>query len=161
MLIFNIDVADLLCNGATGTVCGIEEDQNENILAVIVEFDDPRAGAEARRRNPMMSKKYPNGTVIKKKEHDYALGRDNGMLSSTAKLIQFPLVLAWGVTVNKFQGSTVKSPQIILADLKTVFDQAQKYLGKEMLYMHACTVQHEKIGTSSLQNSHWILGASS
>ena len=128
MLIFNIDVADLLCNGATGTVLGIEEDQNENILAVIVEFDDPRAGAEARRRNPMMSKKYPNGTVIKKKEHDYALGRDNGMLSSTAKLIQFPLVLAWGVTVNKFQGSTVKSPQKVVVDLKTVFDQAQAYV---------------------------------
>ena len=56
------------------------------------------------------------------------MGRDNGMLSSTAKLIQFPLVLAWGVTVNKFQGSTVKSPQIVLADLKTVFDQAQAYV---------------------------------
>ena len=128
MMIFNIDVADLSCNGATGTVLGIEEDQNEKILAVIVKFDDPRAGVEARKRNPMMSNKYPDGTVIKKKEHDYALGRDNGMLSSTAKLIQFPLVLAWGVTVNKFQGSTVKSPQNVLADLKTVFDQAQAYV---------------------------------
>ena len=56
MLIFNIDVADLLCNGATGTVLGIEEDPTGNILAVIVEFDDHRAGVEARRRNPMMSK---------------------------------------------------------------------------------------------------------
>ena len=50
------------------------------------------------------------------------------MLSTTAKLIQFPLVLAWGVTVNKFQGSTVKSPQKVLIDLKTIFDHAQAYV---------------------------------
>ena len=98
------------------------------MLAVIVEFDHPGAGAESRKRNPMMSNKYPNGTVIKKKEFDYPLGKSNGMLSTTAKLVQFPLVLAWGVTVNKFQGSTVKCPQKVLVDLKTVWDQAQAYV---------------------------------
>ena len=127
-VLVNIDVADLLCNGATGTVLGIEEGKNENMLAVIVEFDHPGAGAESRKRNPMMSNKYPNGTVIKKKEFDYPLGKSNGMLSTTAKLVQFPLVLAWGVTVNKFQGSTVKCPQKVLVDLKTVWDQAQAYV---------------------------------
>ena len=68
MLISNIDVADLLSNGSVGTVLGIEEGQNGTITAVIVKFDNPEAGRQARERNPMMAKKYPQGTIIKKTE---------------------------------------------------------------------------------------------
>ena len=68
MLIFNIDVSDLLCNGATGTVIGIEENQHGKVSAVIVKFDNPAAGKESQQRNPGMSRKYPGGTMIKKKE---------------------------------------------------------------------------------------------
>jgi ATP-dependent exoDNAse (exonuclease V) alpha subunit len=117
MLIFNIDVSDLLCNGATGTVLGIEVNEKASIRAVIVKFDNPAAGQESRRRNPMMTLKYPGGTVIKKKEQDYSLARNKGLISSTAKLIQFPIVLAWAVTVHKFQGQTVKQPQKVVIDL--------------------------------------------
>ena len=128
MLIFNIDVSDLLCNGAVGTVLGIEENMNGNISAVIVMFDNPAAGKESRGRNPMMTKKYPNGTVIKKKEQEYSLARNQGLISSTAKLIQYPIVLAWAVTVHKFQGQTVKSPQKVVIDLRSVFEAAQAYV---------------------------------
>ena len=128
MLIFNVDVSDLLCNGAVGTVLGIEENMNGNISAVIVMFDNSAAGRESRERNPMMSKKYPNGTVIKKKEQEYSLARNQGLISSTAKLIQFPIVLAWAVTVHKFQGQTVKSPQKVVIDLRSVFEAAQAYV---------------------------------
>ena len=54
MLIFNIDVSDLLCNGATGTVVGIEECQKGNVSTVIVQFDNTAAGKESQQRNPMM-----------------------------------------------------------------------------------------------------------
>ena len=128
MLTSNIDVSDLLCNGAVGTVLGIEEGQNGGISAVVVKFDNVAAGKHARDRNPMMSKKYPNGTVIKKKEQEYSLARNQGLISSTAKLIQFPVVLAWAVTVHKFQGQTVKSPQNVVIDLTSVFEAAQAYV---------------------------------
>ena len=128
MLIFNVDVADLLCNGAIGTLIGIEKNQKGMIHAVIVKFDNPSAGKESRNQNPMLSKKYPNGTMIKKKEQDYSLARRQGLVSSTAKLIQYPIVLAWAVTVHKFQGQTVPSPQKVVIDLRSVFEAAQAYV---------------------------------
>ena len=128
MLIFNVDVSDLLCNGATGTVIGVEENQNGKVTAVVVPFDNPAAGIESRKRNPIMLSKYPEGTLITKKEQDYSLAKNKGLISSTAKLIQFPLVLAWAVTVHKFQGQTVRKPQKVVADVRSVFDAAQAYV---------------------------------
>ena len=63
MLITNIDVSDLLCNGAIGTVLGVVEGQNGVISTVIVKFDNPRAGNKSREKNLMISKKYPEGTI--------------------------------------------------------------------------------------------------
>ena len=128
ILIFNIDVSDLLCNGALGSVLGVEEGQNGKITAVIVKFDNPVAGKQARERNPGLAKKYPQGTIVKKMEQEYSLARTQGLISSTARLIQFPLVLAWAVTVHKFQGQTVKAPQKVVVDLKSVFEAAQAYV---------------------------------
>ena len=130
MLIFNVDVSDLLCNGAIGTVIGIEENQKGIVNAVIVKFDNLAAGKQSRIQNPMLANKYPNGTVIKKKEQDYSLCRSQGLVSSTAKLIQYPIVLAWAVTVHKFQGQTVASPQKVVIDLRSVFEAAQAYVMK-------------------------------
>ena len=96
--------------------------------AVVIKFDDPNAGKESRANNPGMAKKYPGGTVIKKKELEYSLAKTQGLVSSIAKLIQFPIVLAWAVTVHKFQGQTVKSPQKVAIDLRSVFEAAQAYV---------------------------------
>ena len=109
MLIYNVDVSDLLCNGATGTVIGIEENQKGIVIAVIVKFDNRKAGKESRNQNTAMALKYPDGTVIIKVEW--------GLISSTAKLIQLPLILAWAVTAHKFQGETVEYPRTIVIDL--------------------------------------------
>ena len=124
MLIYNIDVSDLLTNGTIGTVVGVIEGNDGVITSVIIKFDNPEAGKQARSRNPFMAKKYPQGTVIKKMETEYSLASHQGLISTTAKLIQFPLVLAWAVTAHKIQGQSIKSPQKVVVDLKSVFEAA-------------------------------------
>ena len=59
-----------------------------------------------------------------------SLARKKGLISSTAKLIQYPIVLAWAVTVRKFQGQTEANPQKVVTDLNSVFEAAQAYVMK-------------------------------
>ena len=76
ILIFNIGG-----NGALGTVLGVEEGKNYEITAVIVKFDNPGAGKQARGRNPGFVKKCPDGTIVKKIEQEYSLTRTQGLIS--------------------------------------------------------------------------------
>ena len=81
ILIFNIGVLDLLGDGALGTVLGVEEGKNYKITAVIVKFDNPGAGKQARGRNPGFVKKCQDGTIVKKIEQEYSLTRTQGLIS--------------------------------------------------------------------------------
>ena len=129
MLIYNVDVSDLLCNGAMGTLIGIELTQDGNVDKLIVKFANPKAGKESRRKHPNYSKKYPEGTVITKMEREYTLSKNvNTVVASTAKLIQYPLILAFAVTVHKVQGQTIEKPLKCVIDLRSVFEGAQAYV---------------------------------
>ena len=97
MLIYNIDVSDLLCNGALGIVIGVEVSKNGAVEKVIVKFDNPKAGMNSRKNHPTYAKKYPEGTVITKMEREYTLSKSS-VGGSTARLIQYPLILAFAVT---------------------------------------------------------------
>ena len=89
MLIYNVDVSDLLCNGAMGTLIGIEFTSNGSVDKLIVKFLNPKVGKESRKKHPNYAKKYPEGTVITKMEREYLLSKkaDTGIASS-AKLFQ-------------------------------------------------------------------------
>ena len=129
MLIYNVDVSDLLCNGALGILIGIEESKNGNVDKVIVKFDNPKAGKERRKNYPIFAKKYPGGTVIMRMEREYALSKAaKTMTGNTAKLLQFPIILAFAVTVYKIQGQTIERPLKCVIDLKSVFEGAQAYV---------------------------------
>ena len=130
MVIHNIDVSDLLVNGAIGSIMGVEETQSGAVSAVIIKFDNPAVGKNARDRNPCMHSKYPDGVVIKKVEKEYTLATNAGPISSMVRIIQLPIVLCWAVTVHKFQGQTVKSPQNVVIDAKAVSksDPAHAYV---------------------------------
>ena len=75
------------------------------------------------------AKKYPEGTVITKMEREYTLSKAaKTVIASTAKLIQYPLILAFAVTVHKVQGQTIEHPLKCVIDLKSVFEGAQAYV---------------------------------
>ena len=97
MLIHNVDVSDLLCNGALGVVIGVEVSKNGAVEKIIVNFDNPKAGKKSRISHPIYTKKYPEGTVITKMEREYTLSKSS-VGGSTARLIQFPLILSFAVT---------------------------------------------------------------
>ena len=129
MLIFNVDVSDLLCNGAMGNLVGVENFKDGSLDKVIVKFDNSKAGKESRKNHPNYAKKYPEGTVIKKMEYEYMLSRKaNTVIGSSAKLIQYPLILAYAVTVHKIQGQTIERPWKCVVDLMSVFEGAQAYV---------------------------------
>ena len=127
MLIYNIAVYDGLCNGAMGTVVAFEEGQDIIINTIIVKFDNKETGCEMRKAFPAHSKKYPEGTVIKRMDIEYILGKIQSG-GTSAKLIQFPLVSAFAVTAWKFQGQTVKNPSEYNIDLRRVRKAAQSYV---------------------------------
>ena len=127
MLIYNIAVYDGLCNGAMGTVLGIEEDTGKYVRKVIVQFDNKETGKEMRKKFPVYAEKYPNGTVITKMELEYSLGKIQSG-GASAKLSQFPLISSFAVTAWKFQGQTVNDPRAYNVDLRKVRKAAQAYV---------------------------------
>ena len=129
MLIYNVDVSDLLCNGAMGTLLGVELSKDGNVDKLIIRFDNPKAGTISRKKHPNYTQKYPEGTVITKIDREYSLGKKiSADISSTAHLIQFPVILAFAVTVHKVQGQTIERPMKVVMDIRSVFEGAQAYV---------------------------------
>ena len=129
MLIYNVDVSDLLCNGAMGTLVGVELSKDGNVDKLIVQFFNQKAGIQSRKVHPNYTKKYPEGTIIVKINREYSLGKKiSADISSTAHLIQYPVILAFAVTVHKVQGQTIDRPMKVVMDLRSVFEGAQAYV---------------------------------
>ena len=57
----------------------------------------------------------------------------NTIVASNAKTIQFPLVLAFGVTVHKIQGQTIERPMKIVIDLKRFREGGQGYVASSRI----------------------------
>ena len=99
-----LDVADGLCNGSTGVLMAVEEHLDGKVSKLVVQFDNPDTGMSAREKYPLMRKKYPGGTIITPKEIEYSLARTKSLVSSTAHLIQYPVIPAFAVTGESYEG---------------------------------------------------------
>ena len=62
-------------------------------------------------------------------EREYTLSKGAmNTIANTPKLIQFPLILGFAVTVHKIQDQKIERPLKCVIDLRTVFEGAQAYV---------------------------------
>ena len=109
MMTVNIDTADGLVNGATGTLKKIEKSAGDQPkpLRVWIEFDDQKVGFRLRERNRVSARNLnvpdlwtpvePTGRIVRRQQ-------SGGSLQLMRR--QFPLVPAMAVTIHKSQGDT-------------------------------------------------------
>ena len=130
MLTYNVDTSDGLTNGTTGTVSGFIRNTRGQTTHILIVFDELHFGEQmrAKLRYLIQAKGDPRVTPIPKVSFEYSLGKIKREHAAKAKVIQFPLVLAWAITAHKFQGQTVKMPASLVADLASVFDGGQAYV---------------------------------
>ena len=92
------DVSDGLANGACGVLIAVEEHQDGSPNKLVVRFDIASTGEKSRECYPAFCSKYPGCTVIGRREMEYSLSRIKSVVSSTAKLVQYPLIPAFAIT---------------------------------------------------------------
>ncbi|XP_060776102.1 uncharacterized protein LOC132885442 [Neoarius graeffei] len=116
MLKKNIDVSDGLVNGACGTVVEIIKGEEDDDIpkAIHVEFEDPNVGKIQRSK----SKRHSERSTVLEIQED-VVSNSGGVRR------QFPIGLAWAVTVHKCQGLTVERAVV---SLKKIFAPGQAYV---------------------------------
>ena len=103
MLVYNVDTSDGLVNGVIGEVQAVKKNSCDKIATVLVKFDNPDVGKHAILSSPW-KQEFPNGVPIMRHEGKYEKAGKKGAQISR---YQFPLTLAWAVTIHKCQGLTV------------------------------------------------------
>ena len=129
MLTYNIDTCDCLTNGAFGEVLGFKL-KKDKIVQVYVHFYDEDVGKERRKNHVQIQTLFPgkNVTPIELIEFEYSLAKKKSCSTSSATAMQFPLRLAFAATAHKVQGQTIKKPNNLVIDLRTVRESAQAYV---------------------------------
>ena len=81
-----------------GVLISVDENVDGIVRKLIIKFDNPDTGSAARDKFPLMKKKFPGGTIITPKEMEYSLARTKSLVSTTAHLVQYPIIPAFAVT---------------------------------------------------------------
>ena len=103
MVTTNIDVTDGVTNGAMGTVTNVVIDHTTGKISIIlVAFDSEHVGQEAGYTS-VYHNINQNAVPIHQMQAAFPVEKN---ASFQATRSQFPLTLAWGVTIHKCQGLT-------------------------------------------------------
>ena len=125
MITSNIDVTDGLTNGAMGTVTNVVMDKRTGKMsAILVSFDSKDVGQEVMHTGIYKSTNA-NAVPIYQTQATFPINRKT---SYQATRTQFPLTLAWAVTIHKCQGLTL--PKIVkdMTPAKGKFKPGQAYV---------------------------------
>jgi hypothetical protein len=119
----NVNVEDGLTNGSMGTIKYVHF-KAQKPEVILVEFDGKNVGAEAK-KNSIFRNQYPNCVPITKHCQQFFL---NKYKSVEACRIQFPLFLAWAVTIHKLQGLTLNAIVVEMSPTKGKFQPGHAYV---------------------------------
>ena len=134
----NIDVSDGLTNGVFGTVShivttthqGKDGEMVEEVRVVLVRFDSERVGREACAKS--VYKHIDREAVpISKTEVTFSTKKNGSDINRKRINVirkQFPLILAWAVTIHKVQGMTMDRIVVDMSPSKGRFQRGQAYV---------------------------------
>lgn len=105
MLTTNIDVTNGLVNGATGIVAHIVHNASNTGSTILVKYDN-----DACSQSHSLQHQYPGTAAIHPTESSLTL-----LHAVRYKRLQFPLCVAYGTTIHKRQGKTVKQIVVNMA----------------------------------------------
>ena len=125
MITTNIDVTDGLTKGAMGTVTNVVTDERTGKMStILVSFDGKHVAQEAMHASVHESTNQ-NAVPIYQTQATFPIDKK---ASYQATRSQFPLTLAWDVTIHKCQGLTL--PEIVrdMTPLKGRFQPGEVYV---------------------------------
>ena len=128
MIIHNIDVPDMLCNGQLGVLEDMIKTDGKIVDVLVIKLQNSKAGERNREKYPRLREKYPECVFIERVSFQYTLGGKKAEVGTTATVIQFPVRLAHAITAHKVQGQTFVYPASVAMDLSSVFEPGQAYV---------------------------------
>ena len=118
MITTNTDVADGLTNGAMGTVTNVVIDQTTGKMSVILVAIDSEHVEQERRHTSVYNSTHQNAVPIHHTQATFTIDKE---ASFQATRTQFPLTLAWAVTIHKCEGLTLSEIVIDMTPAKGKF----------------------------------------
>ena len=148
MLTSNIDVSDGLTNGTTGTVTHVVGNDEGLPHIILVHFECSGVGENARRASPFKHISACSVPIHKGQATFTIRGRKSCQASRT----QFPLTLAWAVTIHKCQGLTLPEIVVDMSPKKGKFSGGQAYVAfsrvRELAKLHIVNYSRTQIRVS-------------
>ena len=125
MITTNIDVTDGLTNGTMGTVRNVVIEQTTGKMSVIlVAFDSEHVGQETRYTS-LYNSRNQNAVPMHQTQATFPVHKKT---SFQATRTQFPLTLAWAITIHKCQGLTLSEIVIDMTHAKGKFKPGEAYI---------------------------------
>ena len=148
MLTTNIDVSDGLTNGTTGSVTNIIRNDAGIPHIILVHFECSSVG-----ENACLASPYKHISACSVPIHKgQATFTIRGRTSCQASCTQFPLTLAWAVTIHKCQGLTLPEIVVDMSPKKGKFSGGQAYVAfsrvRELAKLHIVNYSRTQIRVS-------------
>ena len=101
----NIDTSDGVTNGTLGMLVNVKKNSKNEIHSLVIDLGNPSKGRSNTARHEYITKGKPGRIVLEKVRWDYLdkKQKGGGKGGATATVIQFPVRLAWAITLHKIQ----------------------------------------------------------